>query len=35
MTRFGRKHGLVSEIMAPTLTVSAFCDIEFGFVLQK
>jgi hypothetical protein len=26
---------LVSEMMAPTLTLSAFCDTEFGSVLQR
>jgi hypothetical protein len=26
---------LVSEIVAPTLTLSAFCDTEFGSVLQR
>jgi len=25
----------VSEIVAPTLTLSAFCDTEFGSVLQR
>ena len=34
MARCGRKHGLVSETTAPTLTVSAFCDTEVGSVLQ-